>query len=496
MEPTVLIIGAGTFGTSTAYHLAQTYGDASRVTVIDREGSPPAKAAAIDINRIIRADYPSTLYCNLANEAIHPWFWSNELGPCFHRVGWLRLNEKGSDLQDRVFATLRGRGTHIMQDVPLEDLGRRWDGLLAGTETAGFDSAYFNPDAGWVDAASATARFMATATGKGVKRVVGDVVELLVDTKTGRVEGCKTTDGRRFTADKVVLAVGAWTSALLAPVEDALRIPEEHSIERQAQATAIVSAYYRVSEGDVGRMANIEMPCVIYGQIGEVIPASKNHELLKYNNSRTRLINTVKSKAGREISIPPSDRDQRDVPEGLKRETEAILTSKVMPSFARGKPEYWRICWDSTTPSEDLLLCEHPKIKGIYVMNGGSFCGYKYDSRPHTSGSCGSGPHSLTFEPGSSRISASICSTSWTGRATDPRRTKPGAGRAALTWRRLGERPRVLISGSSKSSWTGARPGRTIRPDCERRRGVHRELHRRNASRGASGFCMSSTKIS
>jgi sarcosine oxidase/L-pipecolate oxidase len=140
-EPTVLIIGAGTFGTSTAYHLAQTYRDASRVTIIDREASPPAKAAAIDINRIIRADYPSTLYCNLANEAIHTWFWSNELGPCFHRVGWLRLKEQGSDMQDRIFATLRGRGTHIMQDVPLGDLGRRWDGLLAGTETDGFGSA-------------------------------------------------------------------------------------------------------------------------------------------------------------------------------------------------------------------------------------------------------------------------------------------------------------------------------------------------------------------
>ncbi|KAG8168965.1 hypothetical protein KVR01_001714 [Diaporthe batatas] len=376
-EPTVLIIGAGTFGTSTAYHLAQTYADPSRVTIIDREPSPPAKAAAIDINRIIRADYPSTLYCNLANEAIHTWFWSNELGPCFHKVGWLRLNERGSDMQDRIFAALRGRGTHIMQDVPLDDLGRRWDGLLAGTHTDGFGSAYLNPDAGWVDAASATARFMATAAGKGVKRVVGDVVELLVDARTGRVEGCRTADGRRLLADKVVLAVGGWTSALLAPVEAALGVPEQDSVERQAQATAIVSAYYRVSGGDAQRMAEVEMPCVIYGQVGEVIPASKENGLLKYNNSGTRLINTVTSKSGRKISVP-SNRNQRDVPEGLKQETEAILTSKLMPRFAQEKPEYWRICWDSMTPSEDLLLCEHPKVKGIYIMAGGSFCGYKF----------------------------------------------------------------------------------------------------------------------
>lgn len=383
MEPTVLVIGAGTFGTSTAYHLAQTYLDPSLVTVLDREPSPPAKAAAIDINRIIRADYPSTLYCNLANEATHAWFWSNELGPCFHRVGWLMLNEAGSDLQARVFATLRARGTHIMQDVPLADLGSRWDGLLAGTETAGFDSAYFNPDAGWVDAASAAARFMETATRKGVRRVVGNVVELLFDTKTGRVEGCRTADGRRFTADKVVLAAGGWTSAMVSPIEDALGVPEHDSIERQAQATAIVSAYYRVSDKDIGRMTDAELPCVVYGQVGEVIPACKDNGLLKYNNSDTRLVNIVTSKSGRKISVPPAGRDQRDVPEGLKRETQAILTSKLMPGLARGNPEYWRMCWDSSTPSEDLLLCEHPKVKGLYIITGGSFCGYKYAPRPH-----------------------------------------------------------------------------------------------------------------
>lgn len=79
-EPTVLIIGAGTFGTSTAFHLANTYKDASRVTVVDRSTSPPKPAASIDVNRIIRTDYPSKLYCDLANEAIHSWFWSLELG--------------------------------------------------------------------------------------------------------------------------------------------------------------------------------------------------------------------------------------------------------------------------------------------------------------------------------------------------------------------------------------------------------------------------------
>lgn len=376
-EPTILIVGAGTFGVSTAYHLAQTYRDPSRVTIIDREASPPSQAAAIDINRIIRADYPSTLYCNLANEAIHAWFWSNELGPCFHKVGWLMMDEEGSDLKQRIYTTLRGRGTHIMQDVELEDIakGKRWD-VLEGTETKGFKDAYFNPDAGWVDAANATRRFMETAVKKGAKRVVGNVVELLVSS-TGRIEGVRTADGKRLAADKVVLAAGAWTSYLVTPVEDALDVPEEDSIERQAQATAIASAYFKTPEADVARMTKCEMPCVIYGQTGEVIPPWKDNGLLKYNNSGTKVVNTVRTKSGRKISIPPTNRDQRSIPEGLKRETEAILTSKLMPNFTRVKPEYWRMCWDSSTPTEDLLLCQHPRVKDLYIITGGGFCGYK-----------------------------------------------------------------------------------------------------------------------
>jgi sarcosine oxidase/L-pipecolate oxidase len=94
-EPTILIIGAGTFGTSTAYHLAHaSQGAASHITIIDRNPSPPTAAAAIDVNRIVRTDYAKPLYCGLANEALHGWFWSLDLQRYFHKTGWLVLDER------------------------------------------------------------------------------------------------------------------------------------------------------------------------------------------------------------------------------------------------------------------------------------------------------------------------------------------------------------------------------------------------------------------
>lgn len=349
MEPSVLIVGAGTFGTSTAYHLAQSYKDPSRVSVLDSSPSPPKLAASIDINRIIRTDYPSPLYCNLAFEAIHAWFWSLELGKFFHRVGWLMLDERGSDLSERILKVFKDRGSTQTEDVPLDELGERWD-ILRSTETSGFQSAYFNPEAGWCDAAKATATFMETAEKRGVKRVIGHVTELLLDTNSGRIGGVRTADGQHLTADKIVLATGAWTSSLLYPIEDLLDIPEQDRVERQIQASGKVSAYYKISEKEAEQLWKPKMPVVVYGfSQGEVIPPSSENKLLKYNSSRV-FTNTITTKSGRKISMPPLDQSQDLVPEKVKRETEAALTSRVMPEFTRGKQaDHWRICWDAQT---------------------------------------------------------------------------------------------------------------------------------------------------
>ncbi|KAF2165553.1 hypothetical protein M409DRAFT_24406 [Zasmidium cellare ATCC 36951] len=379
MEPTVLIIGGGTFGTSIAYHLAQKYKDPSKVTLVDREPSPPKQAAAIDINRAIRTDYPNQLYCNLAYEAIHPWFWSIELGHFFHKVGWLYLNEEGSDVSDRINATFKGRGSNCAENVPLDDLPMKWGGVLKGTEMRGFNGAYFNPEAGWVNAAGATASFMAAAVKRGVNRVTAQASELVLDARDGRISGVRLADGRLLTGDKVVLATGAWTSSMLSPIEDALHIPDQDRIEQQARCTGTISAYYKMSEGEIDRINKANTPVIVYGGNGEIFSPSKENNLMKVSNSRTTFTNTVTTKSGHKISAPRAD--QYNIPDALKRETEDIIASKILQEFTRGKkPDYWRICYDAQTPTEDLLMCKHPhpKLSHLYLAVGGSFHSYKF----------------------------------------------------------------------------------------------------------------------
>lgn len=223
---------------------------------------------------------------------------------------------------------------------------------------------------------------MDAAVKRGINRVTAEVLELLLDERNGRIKGVRLADGQTLTADKIVLAAGAWTSALLSAIEDALTMPEADRIERQAKATGTVSAYYKVSDEEVERIITANTPVIVYGGFGEVIPPSRQNKLMKYSNSRTTFTNTITTKSGHKISVPRED--QSIVPESLIRETEAMMASKVAPQFTRGKkPEYWRVCYDAQTPTEDWLMCRHPhsKLSNLYLAVGGSFHSYKCVNR-------------------------------------------------------------------------------------------------------------------
>lgn len=102
---------------------------------------------------------------------------------------------------------------------------------------------------------------------------------------------------------------------------------------------------------------------------------------LRYNCSAINLTNTVTPPSGAEISMAPTDREQRDVPEKVKRAAEEMLISKVLPEYSQGKEaHHWRMCWDAQTPTEDWLMCGYPdgRVEGLYLAVEGSFHGYKF----------------------------------------------------------------------------------------------------------------------
>jgi sarcosine oxidase/L-pipecolate oxidase len=379
-EPTILIIGAGTFGTSTAYHLSKQYKDPSRITLVDRwdTNAPLLKkhAAAIDTNRIIRTDYESHLYCNLANEAIHFWFWSIAVQGHFHKTGWVVLDKKDGGFGDAVRKTFIERGGDYTRDMAPEEL-QNYD-VTRGVQSERLGKGYFNPEAGWCDAEKATTSFTKVALEMGVKRVTGEVQELLYDADQSRIEGVKLRDGQSLKAEKIVIAAGAWTSALLSPLEDALKIKERDRIERQITAVGRLSAYYTLDEQNTQAMIDSKLPVIVIGGEVDIIPPSQPNRTLKINDLKTEVVNTVTTPSGQCITVP-SWREQDDVPERLKRESAKVMHD-AMPEWTSSRtPDRWRICYDAVTPTEDWLMCRHPnsQLSNLYVAVGGSFHSYK-----------------------------------------------------------------------------------------------------------------------
>ncbi|KAI9654305.1 MAG: hypothetical protein M1831_005470 [Alyxoria varia] len=371
----ILIVGAGIFGTSTAYHLSKSHPSPDRIKVIDRTPFPPTHGASTDINKIIRLDYGNSFYMELAAEAMKAWTTWPELGQkgYFHKTGWVAFHEKGGDLAHRVSANFRARGSDPTVSMSLEEV-RKWFGaIFQDTDMSRFEDAYHNPEVGWCDAGSATAEMMKVAVERGVQYVTGNVDELLLSDSD--VRGLKLADGSEHLGEKVLLASGAWTSALMSSAEDVLKVPTANRFERQAKASGVCVAHYRLHSSEVQLLE--EMPVIIYGEVADVQPPPKNN-LLKFTNAHS-FTNTVATPSGQRISRPP-DRDQSIVSDQLKREMSERVTSRLLPQFTGRPVEYWRICWDAVTPSQDHLITRHPdpRLRNLYFAVGGSLHSYKF----------------------------------------------------------------------------------------------------------------------
>lgn len=364
----IIIVGAGLFGTSTAYRLSQTYANPSRVLVIDRAPCPSPQAASSDINKIVRADYSKEFYMNLAYEAMDGWCQDPILSQYYHNTGWILLDEKGSDLSERIRKNLKASGKpDTSSDRSLDDVARSWGGVLSGTDMTDFERAYFNSAAGWADASLAVCAWMEEALSFGVQYIVGEA-ELVVENR--QLIGVNVNN-KVYRSRKILLASGAWTAHLLGSVEQSLQIGPQHSIDRQIKAAGVCVAAFRLGE-DEARYYR-QMPVLIYGSKGEVMPPNRDG-MFKFTNSHT-FLNTV-SVGDHSRSIPHPD--QETIPPLLKQQSIELIRQRIPEILKDRQPDYWRMCWDAVSPDQNQLICQHPLISNLYLATAGSFHSWKF----------------------------------------------------------------------------------------------------------------------
>lgn len=364
-ESSYIIVGAGVFGVSTAYHLIQKYPNAS-VTLVDRDAfdADSRVAASWDWNKVVRADYDDIVYCQLALEA-QDIFKSDPIWkPYFHETGiyWMCRSEYAQDVIDN-YKKL-GRNVDLAA-VPINEARKMYGGLFEDADYTGVKEVLVNKTSGWAAAGDCLRAVTRKAMELGVKYVTAEITSLQFDDRR-RCTGVKTATGDTLTASHVILCTGAFTPKLLelsaessgrtdlragsrivaGGITTGMTQLDDKSYERFAAMPVGVQGY-------TAEQGNVLPGCVslrpqLTAKTGPFIgslPPTKDRELKWWG--QTIFKNTREVLPGRYISMPPPERDyaQWKVSGRLKEDINHANNVFYGKNGASWKMEKHRICW-------------------------------------------------------------------------------------------------------------------------------------------------------
>ncbi|KAI1814043.1 FAD dependent oxidoreductase [Poronia punctata] len=375
-----LIVGAGVFGVSTAYHLIQKYPKAS-VTIVDRDAfdAESRVAASWDWNKVIRADYDDVVYCQLGLEAQDVFRKDPLYKPYFHEKGIFWICRDGY-ARDVINTYKRLGGTADIKAVSIQEARKLHGGLFEDADYTGVQEVLVNPTGGWAAAGDCLIAVTRKCLELGVKYVVAEVETVQID-RSGRCSGVKTAKGEILTASHTILCTGAYTPTLLEYSAVSSGRPNVAAGFRLV-AGGITTGMTKLTDESFARFGS--MPVGIQGYTPELgpfigsLPPNADREMKWWG--QTIFKNTREVLPGHYVSAPPPKPDygQWDVPDRLKEDI--VRANKLFygKNTAHWTMEKHRICWDAFTTTSDFIISPHSGANGLYLATGGSFHGYKF----------------------------------------------------------------------------------------------------------------------
>lgn len=344
----ILIVGGGTFGVNTALELR---GRGHAVTLLEPGPLPHPLAASTDISKVIRLDYGSDeFYMEMMEEALSIWrAWNEELGEkVFHETGVLYFTLDGmqpGDFEYESYQLLLKRG-HKIERLNANDLRRRFPAWNADR----YPDGYFNPQGGWSPSGRTVNLLAARARKAGVNIIEGVSFAELIE-EGGRVHGAKTTDGKEYRADWVVVCAGQWTPVLLPWMQEVMWPTAQPVMHFKA---ADVKSYqppaFPVWTADVGKTG-------WYG-----FPAQDDGTLKIANHGP---------------GWRRDPREPRDMPPDVEPRFRRFL-GESLPGLANAPKVGERLCFYCDTFDGNFWVDRDPERPGLVVSAGGSGHAFKF----------------------------------------------------------------------------------------------------------------------
>ncbi len=343
-----IVIGAGSMGMAAGYFLAKEGG---KTLLLDAFNPPHDKASHHGETRLIRYAYGEGLkYVPLALRAGALW---QELAEktdkkLFHQTGVINMGEKGTPFVQNVIASAQEFNLPL-EVYTADEVNEKWPGLQIPESFIGC----FEPTSGVLQIENCIATYRELALKEGAEiRTNSRVVN--IDAQPDRVT-IETTDGTTFTADSVIISVGAWAGELLKQLD--LNLPLNPIRKTFAWYDADEDLY---NENNFPGFTFQSSEAGYYG-----FPS----------------INGAGMKLGRHDGGETVDPDKEkqafnDIPEDAEELNHFLST--YIPSV--GPLKLGKTCMYTMTPDEDFIIDLHPNYKNIAIAAGFSGHGFKFAS--------------------------------------------------------------------------------------------------------------------
>lgn len=366
MNESVLIVGCGVFGLSSAVEMAKR---GYKVIATDAYPVPSPWSAAADYNKIIRTEYDNILYTELALEALEMWRNDPGLSQCYHECGRLTItpqNHQGRiQFDERSLENLKklGKADHLKSYTNRELFYEDFP-LFQASSLNRETKVTFNPESGLGYAAKSLSVIKNRAEKLGVQFLFGPEGEAVRVIEENNRTFVVTRSGLKMTADKILISSGAAT-------------PQIINLNNQASATGLFVGHIQLSESEYEKYKHI--PIVFSAEEGYYFPPDPETRIIKIAATAEETVNVVTDQFGNKLSLPrykthfPLDTIPKITAKAIKN-----FLKKTLPEIAYHDILDPKICWISDTTNSNFLIDKAPRYKNVYVATGDSGHAYKF----------------------------------------------------------------------------------------------------------------------